>query len=257
MEKLIELTHLTTGYKHKPVTEDISATLQAGELTCLLGPNGAGKSTLLKTLSAFLPPLSGDIFIDGININRLSSKQLAQIIGVVLTERPSAMNMTVEELVGIGRSPYTSFFGGLSTHDKAMVDRAIEMVAIDGLRQRSVSTLSDGERQKALIAKALAQQTRIIYLDEPTAFLDYPSKVEIMKLLYRIAREDSKTVFMSTHDVELALQLSDKIWLLDQERGLSIGTPTSLASSGVFSAYFERPGLTFDPRSLRFVVTND
>lgn len=246
MNTSIELKDVTTGYKHKPVTHDINAYLQAGELTCLLGPNGAGKSTLLKTLSAFIPPLSGDITIDGVNLRQISAGMLARSIAVVLTQRPSTMNMTVEELVAVGRSPYTSFFGGLRPADKEMVDRSINLVGIDDLRSRNVNTLSDGERQKALIAKALAQQTKIIFLDEPTAFLDYPSKVEIMKLLYTIAREEDKTVFMSTHDLELALQIADKIWLLDKERGLQIGIPEDLAYLGLLGEYFERGGLRFN-----------
>ena len=173
----IQLSDVTTGYQGKPVTRDINAYLQAGELTCLLGPNGAGKSTLLKTLSAFIPPLSGEITIEGVNIRKISASMLARSIAVVLTRRPATMNMTVEELVSIGRSPYTSFFGGLHENDREVVDKSIRLVGIDDLRTRNVNTLSDGERQKALIAKALAQQTRIIFLDEPTAFLDYPSKV--------------------------------------------------------------------------------
>lgn len=253
----IQLSDVTTGYRHKPVTRIINAYLQAGELTCLLGPNGAGKSTLLKTLSAFIPPLSGEIFIDGMNLRQISAGQLARSIAVVLTQRPSTMNMTVEELVAVGRSPYTSFFGGLREADREVVDRSIRLMGIEDLRNRNVNTLSDGERQKALIAKALAQQTQIIFLDEPTAFLDYPSKVEIMKLLYTIAREEQKTVFMSTHDLDLALQMADKIWLLDKERGLEIGIPEDLAYRGLLGEYFERSGLRFNYTTGLFEIEHD
>ena len=253
----IQLSDVTTGYRGKPVTRDINAYLQAGELTCLLGPNGAGKSTLLKTLSAFIPPLSGEITIEGVNIRKISASTLARSIAVVLTRRPATMNMTVEELVSIGRSPYTSFFGGLHENDREVVDKSIRLVGIDDLRTRNVNTLSDGERQKALIAKALAQQTRIIFLDEPTAFLDYPSKVEIMQLLYTIAREENKTVFMSTHDLELALQIADKIWLLDKERGLNIGIPEDLAYAGLLGDYFQRGGLKFNYTTGLFEIDNE
>lgn len=253
----IQLTDVTTGYRGRPVTKDINAFLQAGELTCLLGPNGAGKSTLLKTLSAFIPPLSGEIMIDGVNIRRLSASKLARSIAVVLTRRPATMNMTVEELVAIGRSPYTSFFGGLSDADRKVVNKAIRLVGIDDLRRRNVNTLSDGERQKALIAKALAQETQIVFLDEPTAFLDYPSKVEIMKLLYAIARQENKTIFMSTHDLELALQIADKIWLLDKTRGLEIGIPEDLAYRGLLGEYFERGGLKFNYSTGLFEIERD
>ena len=253
----IQLSDVSTGYRGKPVTRDINAYLQAGELTCLLGPNGAGKSTLLKTLSAFIPPLSGEITIEGVNIRKISASMLARSIAVVLTRRPATMNMTVEELVSIGRSPYTSFFGGLHENDREVVDKSIRLVGIDDLRTRNVNTLSDGERQKALIAKALAQQTRIIFLDEPTAFLDYPSKVEIMQLLYTIAREENKTVFMSTHDLELALQIADKIWLLDKERGLNIGIPEDLAYAGLLGDYFQRGGLKFNYTTGLFEIDNE
>lgn len=253
----IQLSDVTTGYRGKPVTKNINAFLQAGELTCLLGPNGAGKSTLLKTLSAFIPPLSGEIAIDGVNIKRISASMLARNIAVVLTRRPSIMNMTVEELVAIGRSPYTSFFGGLRDGDREVVDKSIRLVGIDDLRSRNVNTLSDGERQKAFIAKALAQQTQIVFLDEPTAFLDYPSKVDIMKLLYTIASEENKTVFMSTHDLELALQIADKIWLLDKERGLEIGIPEDLAYRGLLGDYFQRGGLKFNYTTGLFEIEHD
>ncbi len=257
MNTSIQLNNVTTGYKRKPVTRDINAYLQAGELTCLLGPNGAGKSTLLKTLSAFIPPLSGEIMIDGVNLKQISAAMLARSIAVVLTQRPSTMNMTVEELVAVGRSPYTSFFGGLRRADREVVARSISLVGIDDLRERNVNTLSDGERQKALIAKALAQQTEIIFLDEPTAFLDYPSKVEIMKLLYAIAREENKTVFMSTHDLDLALQMADKIWLLDKDHGLEIGIPEDLAYRGLLGEYFERGGLRFNYATGLFEIEHD
>lgn len=257
MNKSIELKNVTTGYNKKPVTKDINAYLLSGELTCLLGPNGAGKSTLLKTLSAFIPPLSGEIEIDGCSLKQLNARNLARSIAVVLTQRPSTMNMTVEELVAVGRSPYTSFFGSLLASDKEVVDKSIRLVGIEDLRNRNVNTLSDGERQKALIAKALSQQTRIIFLDEPTAFLDYPSKVEIMKLLYTIAREEGKTIFMSTHDLELALQIADKIWILDKTHGLNIGIPEDLAFRGLLGEYFERGGLRFNYSTGQFEIEHN
>ena len=190
MSETVKTIDLTTGYfskkGHTAVTSNINASLHSGELTCLLGPNGAGKSTLLKTLSAFIPPLKGEIRIMGKNLREYTDAGLAKVIGVVLTERLGLANMSVEELVGLGRAPYTGFFGNLSKSDREIVDEAISLVKIGDLRGRMVQTLSDGERQKAMIAKALAQQTPVIFLDEPTAFLDYPSKVEIMQLLLRL-----------------------------------------------------------------------
>jgi len=241
---------LVTGYVSKRgqtvITRGIDASLHGGELTCLLGPNGAGKSTLLRTLSAFLPPLGGEIMIEGKRLGEYSASGLARVIGVVLTERMNLDNMTVHELVSMGRSPYTGFWGRLSLADKRVVDHALTLVGIRELGRRMVHTLSDGERQKVMIAKALAQETPIIFLDEPTAFLDYPSKVEIMQLLQRLAREEGKTVFLSTHDLELALQIADKVWLIDRAHGVEIGVPEDLALSGALSRYFEREGVTFD-----------
>lgn len=245
----IQIESLSTGYRSKNnvtvVAHDINATINGGELTCLLGPNGAGKSTLLRTLSAFLPPVKGDITIMGRNLRDYSDRELAKTIGVVLTEKTDLRNMTVEDLIGLGRSPYTGFWGTLHKQDREIVDRAIEMVGIEPLRDRMIHTLSDGERQKVMIAKALAQETPVIFLDEPTAFLDFPSKVEIMQLLHNLSRTTGKTIFLSTHDLELALQISDTIWLLDREKGVMIGTPEQLATDGSLNSFFNQRGIEF------------
>lgn len=194
----VETRDLTTGYRrhsgNRIVTGHISASLRSGELTCLLGPNGAGKSTLLKTLSGFLPPVSGSVEVCGRPLREYTDRELARLLGVVLTERPVLDNMTVTELVMLGRSPYTGFWGRGNAEDKAIVDESLELVGISRMAKRLVTTLSDGERQKAMIAKALAQATPIIFLDEPTAFLDYPSKVEMMRLLHRLAHTHDKTI---------------------------------------------------------------
>lgn len=257
-EETIRVVDLETGYrsKHKTtiITHGVSASLYSGELTCLLGPNGAGKSTLLKTLTAFLPPIGGDIFIENKPLSDYSDAELSKVIGVVLTEKLSLNNMSVRELVGLGRSPYTGFWGHMGENDKRIVSESISLVGIESLADRMVQTLSDGERQKVMIAKALAQQTPVIFLDEPTAFLDYPSKVEIMQLLQRLAREQGKTVFLSTHDLELALQIADKVWLLDKKHGVTIGTPEDLALDGEMNKYFHREGVTFDRDSGLFKI---
>ena len=276
----IILKDLSIGYRTKNGTRVVAAGINAaicrGELTCLLGANGVGKSTLLRTLSAFQPALSGEVLIakDGNSsdagisltsylspltsgfspLTSLSDKDLSRLIGVVLTEKPDVKNMTVRELVALGRSPYTGFWGTLHQHDWQVVDAAIEQVRISGLSERMVHTLSDGERQKVMIAKALAQQTPVIFLDEPTAFLDFPSKVEMMQLLRRLAREPQKTIFLSTHDFELALQVADRLWLMAD--GLHIGTPQELARSGALAGYVERPGITFDASSLTVRVNS-
>lgn len=246
----VRVHNLSTGYRTKGHTTvvacRINASLQAGELTCLLGPNGAGKSTLLRTLSAFQLPLDGEILLLGKQLTEYTEQQLATRIGVVLTERCDINNMTTEELVGMGRSPYTGFWGGLTMNDLNKVEEAIEWVRIGHLKGRMVQTLSDGERQKVMIAKALAQETPVILLDEPTAFLDYPSKVEIMQLLHDLARTKQKTVFLSTHDLELTLQLADRLWLMDKERGVVTGTPEDLSLDGNLEQFFTREGIVFN-----------
>ncbi len=256
----IRIKNLTIGYTSrkstKKISESINASIQSGELTCLLGANGAGKSTLLRTLSAFLPKLTGEIFIHDREIERFTDKELSQIIGVVLTERTEMHNLTVSELVSMGRSPYTGFWGRLNEEDKRIVDQSIALVKIEELASRMMHTLSDGERQKAMIAKALAQETPVIYLDEPTAFLDFPSKVEIMQLLLRLTRETNKTIFLSTHDLELALQLADKIWLMKKKSGITIGTPEDLAKQGYLGSFFKSDGFIFDEATGLFRIQN-
>ena len=291
----IILKDLSIGYLSKngtrTVADGINAAIRQGELTCLLGANGIGKSTLLRTLSAFQPALSGDVLINisltshlsplpsnFSPLTSLSDKQLSRLIGVVLTEKPDIRNMTVRELVALGRSPYTGFWGTLHDADWQVVDEAIDAVRISGLSSRMVHTLSDGERQKVMIAKALAQQTPVIFLDEPTAFLDFPSKVEMMQLLRRLAREAQKTIFLSTHDFELALQVADRLWLMEaaadhgdrsrdtlhrRDHGpvplicVHVGTPQELAQNGALARYVERPGITFDPQTLTVRVKSE
>ena len=256
----IILKNLSIGYRTKNstriVAESINATIRSGELTCLLGANGVGKSTLLRTLSAFQPKLGGEIVIRSLEsadrsqeIETFSDKELSRIIGVVLTEKPDIRNMTVRELVALGRSPYTGFWGTLHEEDWQVVEEAIDAVRIGSLRERMVHTLSDGERQKVMIAKALAQQTPVIFLDEPTAFLDFPSKVEMMQLLRRLAIEAQKTIFLSTHDFELALQVADRLWLMEKQK-LNVGTSQELAENGALARYVERPGITFETETL-------
>lgn len=258
---VIEINNLTIGYSDKKsekiVCENINGSLKSGELTCLLGPNGAGKSTLLKTLCGFLKPLGGSISLNGNDISSFSIKELAKKIGVVLTERPSIQNMTVSQLVSLGRSPYTDFWGRLQSEDQKIVINSIKKVGIWDLRNRLVSDLSDGERQKAMIAKALAQETPVIFLDEPTAFLDLPSKVEVMQLLHYLAQETGKTIFVSVHDLELALQVADKIWLIGKDNNeLAFGSPEDLMMKDEFGRFFERDGIQFDNKTGLFVIKN-
>ena len=233
---MISLNSLSIGYQQKNnqkvVAENISSVIRPGELTCLIGPNGVGKSTLLRTLSAFQPPLSGEIYVDEKNLAQLSD----------LTTKPDVQNMTVSELVALGRAPYTGFWGRLNKDDQEVVRQSIQMVGIKELSERMVQTLSDGERQKMMIAKALAQQTPVIYLDEPTAFLDYPSKVEILHLLKKLSRETQKT------------QMADTLWLMQPKQPIAIGSPQELASNGSLGQFLNRPGLHFDAQHMSIQV---
>ena len=218
----ITLEQLSVGYKSfSPVVTGINVEIKSGELTCLIGPNGIGKSTLLKTLTGFLPKLGGRLLLDGRDIDLLSQRERAKYISIVLTYKTDVQNLSVAEMVGMGRMPYTGFWGKLNAGDREIVAEAINMVGINHLKDRMVQTLSDGERQKVMIAKALAQQAPIIFLDEPTSFLDFPSKVEMLQLLHRLAKETDKVVFLSTHDLELALRIADRLVELNKS-GLHI-----------------------------------
>lgn len=220
---MITLKNLVVGYPDGRHTRQLNhaANEEApdGMLTCLIGANGAGKSTLLRTIAGFQSPLEGTVLLGGDDVRALSPRQRAERMAVVLTDRPDVMCTTVWEMVATGRAPFTGFWGRLSGKDRDIVTRSLRLVGIEWMADRTVASLSDGERQKVMIAKALAQQTPVILLDEPTAFLDYPSRVEVMQLLLNIAHEEHKTVLLSTHDLDLAIHTADRIWLFEKERG--------------------------------------
>lgn len=209
---IISLSQLSVGYSSShPVISDINLELKSGQLACLIGENGIGKSTLLKTLTGFLPKLNGSLLLDNRDIESFSQREIARQVSIVLTQKPDVQNLTIEEIIGLGRSPYTGFFGRLRAEDRKVVDDAIATMGIEKLRGRMIQTLSDGERQKVMIAKALAQETPVILLDEPTAFLDFPSKAETFQSLQRMAHERDKLILLSTHDLELAVRFSDSL----------------------------------------------
>ena len=215
---VISLSQLSVGYTlSHPVISDINLELRSGQLACLIGENGIGKSTLLKTLTGFLPKLKGSLLLGNRDIESFSQRELARQVSIVLTQKPDVQNLTIEEIIGLGRSPYTGFFGRLRAEDRKVVDDAIATMGIEKLRGRMIQTLSDGERQKVMIAKALAQETPVILLDEPTAFLDFPSKAETFQSLQRMAHERDKLILLSTHDLELAVRFADS--LLEVKKG--------------------------------------
>lgn len=254
---MLELRDLYIGYSEddhrRIVAQTLNASLSCGVLTCLIGANGVGKSTLMRTMAAFQPPLRGEVWIDGSSVASYTPKELSERIGVVLTEKNMPADLTIEEVVGLGRAPYTNFWGTLKEEDRKIVDEAIALVGLDALRGRKIHQMSDGERQKAMIAKALAQQTSVIFLDEPTAFLDYPSKISMMQLLRRLAHEQNKLILLSTHDLEIAFQTADNIWLL-QQNGLQTGTLDELSRCGAISDFLDSDELYYDAEIHRILL---
>jgi iron complex transport system ATP-binding protein len=257
LEPVLETDDLAIGYfaRRRPlrlVAEQVTLRLWPGELVCLLGPNGAGKSTLLRTLAGMQPPLRGRVRVAGANLHRLPPRELARRLGVVLTDRAEVGTLSVRALVALGRYPHTGWSGRLTPRDEAAIDRSLAAVGIAAFASRSVDELSDGERQKVMIARALAQEPQLLLLDEPTAFLDLPRRVELMGILRRLARQERRTVLLSTHDLDLALRGADQIWLLLSGGPLRVGVPEELVLDGAFQGAFHGDGVTFDPHAGAF-----
>ena len=237
----ISTNSLTIGYRiasgtEYPVQTDLNFSLHTGEMVCMLGPNGCGKSTLLRTLAGLQPALSGEYKIQ-------NSDRPEKSVALVLTERLSMDNTTVHDVVAMGRYPYTSFLGGLSEQDEEIIAASLQAVGFDLVALNSTlspfNAHSDGEKQRILIAKALAQQTPIILLDEPTAHLDLPHRILILRLLRQLAHEQGKTVLISTHELDLALALSDRILLMSPAgRGIQLATPEALKKADAFTSAF-------------------
>lgn len=219
------------GKKNVAVAGNVSASLCCGELVALIGRNGAGKSTLLRTLASYQRPIAGRVEYGGKDVKGLTALDIAKSISVVFTGTSSIASMSVQELVELGRTPYTGMLGILSDADRLVVKRSMQAMGIESFASKNLTALSDGERQKCLIAKALAQETPVILLDEPTAFLDYPSKVHLLKMLKRLTREEKKAVIVSTHDLELALRIADRVWFMSAGT-LNTGTVAELEKTG-------------------------
>lgn len=228
----ITTNNLTIGYENHVVQRDVSFSLFAGEMVCMLGPNGCGKSTLLRTLAGLQPALNGSFKV--VEFQRFN---VQSAIALVLTERLSLDNTTVHDVVAMGRYPYTSFLGGLSAKDEQVIAQSLSAVGLEGTEHTYFNAHSDGEKQRALIAKAIAQETPIILLDEPTAHLDLPNRIRILQLLRRLAHEQGKTILISTHELDLAIQLSDRILLLS-ENGVQLDTAAQLRQTKAFTHAF-------------------
>ena len=257
---MLQLTNLSTGHGRRCTGQGLSGRLPASTLAALLGVNGCGKSTLLRTLSGLLPPFprggeatdEAPVRLCGRPLADYAPRELARTVSIVLTERPLAEGLTVEDVVQMGRIPYSRLLSQRSAEDGWHVRRALELTGTAHLARRALTSLSDGERQRVFVAKALAQDTPVILLDEPSAFLDFPSKIQLFRLLRRLAHEEGKAILMSTHDVEPALQLADQLWLLSRDE-LCCGTPEALARAGQIGRFFDRSGLRFDGGQRRFV----
>jgi iron complex transport system ATP-binding protein len=252
---LLSTDSLSIGYIHRgqkvEVQKDLKLSINQGELICLIGPNGTGKSTLLKTLSGLLKPLRGRTIIDKTDITKIAVSERAQLISLVLTDRIDIENATVHSVVAMGRMPYSNWWGKPSDEDEQMIKNAVQMVHLEHKMYTLLSELSDGEKQRVMIAKAFVQDTPLIFLDEPTAHLDLPNRVEILLLLHRMAHENGKAILMSTHELDMALQAADSIWLMTKD-GVQTGVPEDLVLNGVFSDAFLSQHFFFNPTNGNF-----
>ena len=236
--EVLKTNDLLIGYGNKAILPPINITLKEGDLVALIGPNGAGKSTLFKTLTAHIKQIEGNIELMGKDLSNYSSKEKARLIGLVLTSRPDDMFLTVYDVVASGRSPYTNYFGRIKKEDEKIIHESLEIVGINNLKNRYFETLSDGEKQKVMIAKTIAQNTPIIFMDEPTAFIDYPSKIELFSLMKMLTKERNKTIIFSSHDLELLLRYTDDLWLLSKGKELISGKKSELMDKGFIKEYF-------------------
>ncbi len=256
-DNAVYTTHeLAVGYRNGKTAvtllQGLNLSLEKGKLVALLGQNGAGKSTLLRALTCDERPLSGTIEINGRNLADMSQKDRSRLIGLVSTERIQAGALTVTELVGLGRQPHMGFLGRLDEEDHEIVRQAMDDAGIIGKANEYMASLSDGERQKAMIARALAQQTPIIILDEPTAFLDVASRIETMRLLQTLAHDRGKAVLLSSHDISQSLMLADELWLITTDRQVITGSTQQLVADGAMNRLFENRDIHFNPNILDY-----
>lgn len=258
---VIELVNLTVGYRNGkkilPVLRDLNVSLLKGEMICLVGKNGIGKSTLLRSIAAIQSPLEGQVFINGKNVSRYPLHELAKTISLVLTDRIFAGNLKVEELVALGRHPYTNWLGTLSSSDRSKINWALDISGIHKIQNQSIGELSDGQFQKVLIARALAQDGDIILLDEPTAHLDLPNKISILKLLKDLCDQTGKSILMATHELEFAFQMADRIWMVLKEDELISGLPEDLMLNHTFEKLIDHEAVDFNLANGRFSINHE
>lgn len=252
---ILQASELSTGYLQSKarilVSERLNLELFSGQLVCLIGPNGVGKSTLLRTLAGMQPGLEGEINIMGNPRISASNLELSKQISLVLTDKIPESNLSVFDLIALGRQPYTNWYGRLKKEDLKIIERCLAQTQLQDLSEKPCDQLSDGQMQRAMIARALAQDTPLIFLDEPTAHLDVLHKMETFHLLKKLSLELDRAVLISTHEIQLALETADEIWLMTKD-GLIRGTPGELIDSGNINLMFDTDGLYFDAQDRRF-----
>lgn len=253
---ILKTSSLTIGYTHRKkntiIQSDLNLIVKSGEMVCLIGPNGSGKSTLLRTLAGLQLPLSGQSIINGVDIQKISTRERALLISLVLTDRIDIENATVKSVITMGRHPHTNWWGSVNEETLTQVQKAVSMVHLENKSDKLIAELSDGEKQRVMIAKAFVQDTPIIILDEPTAHLDLPNRVEIMLLLHKLAHETGKTIIISTHELDMALQAADRVWLMTADKGIEVGVPEDLVLNGRFNEAFRSDNYVFNPTNGNF-----
>ncbi len=249
----LSLSNLSVGYRNRTILDDLNLSAAECELVALIGRNGTGKSTLMRTIARLQPAISGEVLLAGKPVDQYSRNELAGLLSIVSTESVGASHLTVRQLVSFGRFPYTNWIGKLTRQDAALVDEAMQLVGITALENKPLHEISDGERQRAMIARTLAQDTGVILLDEPTAFLDMPNKYEVVHLLHHLTRTKRKTILFSTHDLNIAMQEADKLWLVI-DGALYEGAPEDLVLNHRLARVFEGTKLQFDDRKGEFNI---
>lgn len=257
MNPIICIRDLSVGYQDGPekrkVLSNLNFSVMPGELIGIIGQNGIGKSTLLRTITRLQQPITGEILIQDKDISGYNRTDFSQKVSFVSTEIVKLNHCTVHDLVAFGRSPYTNWFGKFSQKDENIINEAIEMVGLSSLASRNINQISDGERQRVMIARTLAQDTDIIVLDEPTAFLDLPNKFEVIHLLSELTRKKGKTILFSSHDLTIAMKEADKLWLIMPDKFID-GSPEDLVLQHKISDIFKQSRLKFDPKKGDFSI---